>query len=156
MPQPPSALLPLTVTQCSPSVHPEALPSVLIHWAHALQGTFEQLQGLGSLCPFQPWLPVTLVSMAAMQTHPSYSGAAGFLSAALPIVLESCKEANLSGGRAFPGNLGRTFPVVVVVRLKAGKNFQSLESKMRFFTSQFIFSFPALLRDRTLNHNVDL
>lgn len=93
IPEPPSVLLPLTVTQCSPSVHPEALPSVLIRWAQALWGTFKQLQGLGSLCPFQPWLPVTLVSMAAMQAHPSYSGAAGCLGAALPIVLESCKEA---------------------------------------------------------------
>lgn len=86
MPQPPSVLLRLTVTRCSPPVHPEALPGVLIRWAQALRG-------LGSLCPFQPWLPVTLVSMAAMQMHPSCSGVAGFLGAALPVVLESCKEA---------------------------------------------------------------
>lgn len=43
------------------------------------------------LCLSQPPC-YTLVLLAALQAHPSYCGIAGFLSGALPVVLESCKK----------------------------------------------------------------
>lgn len=50
---------------------------------------------------------------------------------------KAVRKRNLCGGGAFQGNWKgeKTFPVVAVVRLKAGKKFQSRESKMKFFSS---------------------
>lgn len=59
--------------------------------------------GSGGACPtglgrarvalsLSAWLPGTLVPMAAVQAHPSFCAVVGFLSGALPVVVESCKK----------------------------------------------------------------
>lgn len=70
------------------------------------------------------WLPGTLVPMAAMQAHPSFCAVVGFLSGALPVVVESCKNVKSLWRRCLSRQLERRkdfILVVVVVRLKAGK-----------------------------------
>lgn len=112
--------------------------SCVTHGAAAMYGAGPRAPrhraGCGEWDPLSPpaWLPVPLLT-GCREPRLSCRGAAGLLHWRVGKLYKS----EHSGGGAFRGNLERrkTSPVAAVVRLKASKNFQSLESKMRFSTS---------------------
>lgn len=105
-------------------------------WAHQALGGLQRGSGLS--VPSSPGCP-----LLGLSTDTSLDLWSGGVPQCIPAGWKAVRKPSLSGGGVFQGNLERreTFPVVVVVRLKAGKNFPSLESKMRFFTSYFILVF---------------
>lgn len=88
-------------TDCPSSDGQYLAPEPLSHEA------FGWLWGAWVSLSLSAWLPVSLVPMAAMQAHPSYYGIAGFLSGALPVVLESCKKAKSLWRRCLSRQLER-------------------------------------------------